>query len=85
MISTNTSLKALAGLPDVATPHQIVRDTVRPIAWRDIDNIAPAGAINSNVQDMAQWLRLQLGSGRIALLINLEGRVEFARSGPAPD
>jgi len=30
---------------------------------RNIDNIGPAGAINSNVIDMAQWLRLQLGRG----------------------
>jgi len=30
---------------------------------RNVDNIAPAGSINSNVMDMAQWLRLQLGDG----------------------
>ena len=30
---------------------------------RNVDNIAPAGAINSNVLDMAQWVRLQLGRG----------------------
>jgi len=30
---------------------------------RNVDNIAPAGAINSNVLDMAQWLRLLLGRG----------------------
>jgi len=30
---------------------------------RNVDNIGPAGAINSNVLDMAQWLRLQLGRG----------------------
>jgi CubicO group peptidase (beta-lactamase class C family) len=30
---------------------------------RDVDNIGPAGSINSNVLDMAQWLRLQLGRG----------------------
>ncbi|MFC2016671.1 serine hydrolase domain-containing protein, partial [Chloroflexota bacterium] len=30
---------------------------------RNVDNIGPAGAINSNVIDMAQWLRLQLGCG----------------------
>jgi len=30
---------------------------------RNIDNIGPAGSINSNVLDMAQWLRLHLGSG----------------------
>ncbi len=30
---------------------------------RSVDNIAPAGAINSNVIDMSQWVRLQLGLG----------------------
>ena len=64
MTSTNTSTKLLAGLPDVASPHADIDDTVRVIAWRNIDNIAPAGAINSNVVDMAQWVRLQLGKGK---------------------
>jgi len=30
---------------------------------RNVDNIGPSGAINSNVLDMAQWLRLQLNHG----------------------
>lgn len=30
---------------------------------RNLDKVAPAGAINSNVLDMAQWVRLQLGDG----------------------
>jgi CubicO group peptidase (beta-lactamase class C family) len=30
---------------------------------RNVDNIGPAGSINSNVLDMAQWLRFQLGRG----------------------
>jgi len=30
---------------------------------RNMDNVGPAGAINSNVLDMAQWLRLQLNRG----------------------
>jgi len=30
---------------------------------RVLDNIGPAGAINSNVLDMAQWVRIQLGLG----------------------
>ncbi len=30
---------------------------------RNVDNIGPAGSINSNVLDMAQWLRLQLNHG----------------------
>ena len=36
---------------------------MQPIAWRLIDNIGPAGSINSNVLDLAQWVRLQLGEG----------------------
>ena len=30
-----------------------------------LDSIAPAGAINSDAKDMAQWLRFQLGQGEI--------------------
>src|SRR5262249_43932403 len=33
------------------------------VPYRNVDNIGPAGSINSNVVDMAQWVRLQLGNG----------------------
>lgn len=65
MTESNTSVTKLAGLADVATPHRIEHGTATPIPWRTIDNIGPAGAINSNVHDMAQWLRLQLDGGTI--------------------
>lgn len=63
MTSTSTSIKAFAGTTNVATPHSRIEDKVRAVPWRNIDNIAPAGSINSNVRDMAQWVRLQLGDG----------------------
>ena len=63
MTATNTSIRAFANSDDVATPHAKLDDKVQAIAWRNIDNIAPAGSINSNVLDMAQWVRLQLGGG----------------------
>ena len=66
MTSSNTSISALQGVEDLATPHATVNDTVRAIPYRKIDNIAPAGAINSNAVDMAQWVRLQLGDGKFA-------------------
>ena len=66
MTSSNTSVTALKGVEDVATPHADVNDTVRAIPYRQIDNIAPAGSINSNAVDMAQWVRLQLGDGKFA-------------------
>ena len=63
MKSSNTSIKSFANGGNVATPHSKINDTVQAVSWRNIDNIAPAGSINSNVEDMAQWLRLHLGGG----------------------
>lgn len=63
MSSSTTSVKALRAASDVATPHARIEDRVQPIPWRDIDHIAPAGSINSNVLEMAQWIRLQLHEG----------------------
>ncbi|MET0649526.1 MAG: serine hydrolase [Pyrinomonadaceae bacterium] len=36
----------------------------RRVPTRDLPAIAPAGAINSNARDMAQWLRLMLSGGQ---------------------
>ena len=51
---------------NVATPHAPVDGTVRPIAAFDSDNTNPAGGINSNAEDMAKWLLVQLAEGRLA-------------------
>jgi len=63
MTTSTTSVKALRAVSDVATPHAKIEGVVRPIPWRDIDNIAPAGSINSNVLEMAEWIRLHLNEG----------------------
>jgi CubicO group peptidase (beta-lactamase class C family) len=65
MVSTNTSITALQGQTNVATPHALVDGNSRAIAYRNVDNIAPAGAINSNAADMAQWVRMQLNGGKL--------------------
>jgi CubicO group peptidase (beta-lactamase class C family) len=65
MTSSSTSITAFAGQTDLASPHFELTDTVRAIPYRNIDNIAPAGSINSNAVDMAQWLRLHLGDGKV--------------------
>ena len=64
MSSSSSSVRALAGKDNVAQPHARLADTVRAIAYREIDNIAPAGSINSNAVDMAKWVRFQLARGR---------------------
>ncbi len=63
MSQSNTSVRDLVGKPNVATPHAELGGAVKPIAWRNIDNAAASGAINSNVLDMTKWLRLWLGHG----------------------
>lgn len=65
MTSSNTSISAFKTADNIASPHAKVDEKVNAIPWRNIDNIAPAGSINSNVLDMAQWVRLQLNQGAI--------------------
>jgi CubicO group peptidase (beta-lactamase class C family) len=64
MSSSSTTIRAFAGQNNVALPHAKIEEKVQTIPWRNIDNIAPAGSINSNVVDMAQWMRLQLAEGQ---------------------
>jgi len=66
MSETNTSTLALARLQNVATPHGEIDDTLRILPWHNIDNIAPAGSINSSVHDMAKWVKFQLAQGKVA-------------------
>lgn len=63
MTETNTSIRALSGLSNVATPHADVNDTLHIVPWHNVDNIAPAEAINSNASDMIKWVRFHLARG----------------------
>ncbi len=64
MNSTNTTITTLKDVKDLAAPHVKIGDKIKPVPYRLIDNIGPAGSINSNATDMAQWLRLQLNNGK---------------------
>lgn len=65
MTSSSTSVRELTSQSNIATPHSLDGDMARPkpIPYLDIDNVAPAGSINSNVQDMARWMRFILAGG----------------------
>jgi hypothetical protein len=60
---SNTSAAETQKSPDFAIGYDIAKKTPKKLAMRDLTNIAPAGAINSNAVDMAKWLRLMLGAG----------------------
>lgn len=65
MNETTTSIREIGARADKATPHFRELETGKtfPIAWRNLDNGAAAAGINSNVLDMANWLRLQINEG----------------------
>ncbi len=62
-----TSIKEMKDKGNYAFPHKIVKGNVSTYNdfW-SIETVAPAGAINSSVADMAQWIRLQLKKGKFA-------------------
>jgi CubicO group peptidase (beta-lactamase class C family) len=64
MKASNTTVTAFKKDDDVAMPHAELDGKAQAVAWRNIDNIAPAGSINSNVEEMAEWLKLLLADGK---------------------
>ena len=57
----------LDGTKIAAQPHNETKDgNLVPIDWINWDNVAPAGALITNVKDMAKWMTVKLDSGRIA-------------------
>ncbi len=64
MTSTSLTTSVAEHAPDHASPHTKGRGgDLSVMPWRNLDNIAPAGAINSSAEDLANWVRLQLSGG----------------------
>ncbi len=64
MSATSTSVAELKSCAVGARPHESRTGKVREVPYRSLDAVAPAGAINSSVNDMVRWMRLHLGGGR---------------------
>jgi CubicO group peptidase (beta-lactamase class C family) len=67
MQRTTTSSKPLASQDNVATPHMPnpEGDGLITVPYLDVDAAGPAGALNSSVADMSQWIRMQLAEGSL--------------------
>ncbi|MFO7588373.1 MAG: serine hydrolase [Gemmatimonadota bacterium] len=63
MTESSTSVRDLVGLEDVAQAHEVVDGELRVVDYDDVDGVAPAAALNSNVLDMARWVRANLNRG----------------------
>jgi CubicO group peptidase (beta-lactamase class C family) len=64
----STTVEMMPAGPNVARPHALIDDVQRPIRPFDWAMVGPSSSIYSCAEDMARWLRLQLGAG------TLEGR-----------
>lgn len=63
MRSSNFSVTESQKAADHALPYGEAKDTLRKLSFRNITNVAPAGSINSNLEDMSKWVALHLGDG----------------------
>jgi len=64
MNGSNFSVEDSKKAADFALPYTEKDEQVIEIPFRNIDTIGPAGSINSNVTDMANWLLLNLNKGK---------------------
>ncbi|MGH9848112.1 MAG: serine hydrolase, partial [Blastocatellia bacterium] len=66
MKSASLSTKEAEIAADHATPHGKQGSEIKPIPWRNIDNVGPAGSINASARDLTGWIRMHLNDGVVA-------------------
>jgi CubicO group peptidase (beta-lactamase class C family) len=64
MKSSNFSVNESQKSSDFAKPYAERKFEVKEIPFRNIDAMGPAGSINSNVVDMANWVIMQINGGK---------------------
>lgn len=65
MKNCNFSVEEMKKSPDHALAYKIIDEKVKLIPYRSIDAIGPAGSINASVNEMAKWIKLHLGDGKL--------------------
>ncbi|HEV2395961.1 MAG TPA: serine hydrolase [Candidatus Sulfotelmatobacter sp.] len=69
---SSTSTKQYKPGDDYASPHSRVEGKLQVIPLEDLDNVGPAGSINSSAADMAKWVQVQLNRGKF---VDRDGRL----------
>lgn len=64
MLNTNFSVTVSQQSDDYALPYTYEDDSVVLTEFRNLDNVGPAGSINSCIEDMVNWLMLNLNKGK---------------------
>lgn len=66
MTRTSSTYSAISTDKNACKPHTITDKKVIALPYDNIDNLGPAGSINSCVKDLSHWLFMQLDSGRFS-------------------
>lgn len=61
MAATRFSVRDMVG--NASQPYAVRDGQITHINYRNLDIIAPAGSINSNLVDMAKWLKMHMAGG----------------------
>ncbi|HSJ25632.1 MAG TPA: serine hydrolase [Longimicrobiales bacterium] len=64
MTNSNFSVVDMQRAPDHALPYRESGDTLVRMQFRNIDNVGPAGSINSSLEDMLKWAAVHVNMGR---------------------
>jgi len=65
MTSSNCSVEISKKSDNHSLPYLRIKDEIKAVPFRNIDNIGPAGSINSNVNDMLKWVLFHLNKGKV--------------------
>lgn len=63
MSQTHFSTEKSKKMKNVAYPYTIENGSAKRINFRNIEEVGPAGSINSNINDMLKWVELNLNRG----------------------
>lgn len=65
MSQSNFSVNDSQKTDDFAFPYTAVKDELKQIPFRNIDEIGPAGSINSSVEDMIKYVQFHIDKGKV--------------------
>ena len=65
MTNSNFSVNDMTKSADASIGYEVKKDSIiKKMEYFNIDAMGPAGSINSNVTDMAQWVRVWINGGK---------------------
>ncbi len=83
MTNSNVSIKEMEKAKDYSFGYEYNFDTkeTRRLPFRPIDDVGPAGSINSSANDMAKWIRFVMNGGTVAgkRLVSEKGYDEWTK------